>query len=288
MNGFLRRIATKQLGIPLEEYEDQIRGLSLEETEEFLAIQANAKKQGIPDIKKIMESVLNDQAMASRCHKEWLPPSYVYQGDVMYIQAANDKFCRKIKGIGSSADCWSLVLQKKITTVTCSGHHYSMMDSKRGPDVGKVVSVAAQIKFRSLFSKRYRIVENGCHKQAIADCKRSGLKAVFIKKTAQFNHPVFGEIMLSNTQKRLKFIPESKVEALVKLRLKDVKNITHMDLFGSEEYNKLRDIEKFNLYAGLCLMTNNNTKYRFLFLNRQDYKRFIHTLEATYSIKLPF
>ena len=61
-----------------------------------------------------------------------------------------------------------------------------------------------------------------------------------------------------------------------------------MDLFGSEEYNKLRDIEKFNLYAGLCLMTNNNTKYRFLFLNRQDYKRFIHTLEATYSIKLPF
>ena len=106
----------------------------------------------------------------------------------MYIQAENDKFYRKIKGIGSSADCWSSVLQKKITTVTCSGHHYSMMDSKRGPDVGKVVSVAAQIKFRSLFSKRYRIVENGCHKQAIADCKRNGLKAVFIKKTGKFEH----------------------------------------------------------------------------------------------------
>ena len=75
MNGFLRRIATKHLGIPLEEYEDQTRGLSIEGTEEFLAIQANAKKQSIPDIKKIMESILNDQAMASRCHKEWLPPS---------------------------------------------------------------------------------------------------------------------------------------------------------------------------------------------------------------------
>ena len=70
--------------------------------------------------------------------------------------------------------------------------------------------------------------------------------------------------------------------------LLDVRNITHMDLFGSEEYNKLRDIEKFNLYAGLCLMTNSNSKYRFLFFNRQDYKRFIYTLEATYSIKIPF
>ena len=74
MNGFLRKIATKQLGIPLEEYEDQTCGLSVEEIEEFLAIQANAKGKGIPDIKKIMESILNDQAMSTRCHKEWLPP----------------------------------------------------------------------------------------------------------------------------------------------------------------------------------------------------------------------
>ena len=104
----------------------------------------------------------------------------------MYIQAADDKFYRKIKGIGSSADCWSSVLQNKINTVTCSGNHYSMMDSKRGPDVGKVVSVAAQIKFRSLFSKRYQIVENGCHKQSIENCKRNGLKTVFIKNACKF------------------------------------------------------------------------------------------------------
>ena len=101
----------------------------------------------------------------------------------MYVQAADDKFCRKIKGIGSSVDCWSSVLLNKITTVTCSGDHYSMMDSRRGPDVGKVVTVAALLKFRSLFPNRYRIVVNGCHKQSLMTLKQSGLKVVFIKKT---------------------------------------------------------------------------------------------------------
>ena len=111
----------------------------------------------------------------------------LYQGDVMYIKAADDQFCRKIKGIGSSVDCWSSVLLNKITTVTCSGDHYSMMDSKRGPDVGKVLTVAAQLKFRSLFPNRYRIVENGCHKQSLTDLKDSGLKVLFIKKTGMFH-----------------------------------------------------------------------------------------------------
>jgi len=206
----------------------------------------------------------------------------------MYIKAADDQFCRKIKGIGSSVDCWSSVLLNKITTVTCSGDHYSMMDSKRGPDVGKVVTVAAQLKFRSLFPNRYRIVENGCHKQSLTDFKDNGLKALFIKKTAQIKHVVIGKIILSKSHKRLKFIPDSKMETWVKLRLKDVKNITQLETHCSERNKRLRGIEKFNLYAGLCLRTNNHSKYRFLYFNRQDYKRFVYTLEAAYSMKLPF
>ena len=62
-----------------------------------------------------------------------------------------------------------------------------MMDAKRGPDVGTVVTVAALLKFRGLFPKRHRIVKNGCHKQSLKDFKQSGIKAVFIKKNGNID-----------------------------------------------------------------------------------------------------
>ena len=74
MNGFLRKIATKQLGMPLEEYECKSYGLSVEEIEELLSERAKIDNKEVPDIKLIMQSIINDQAMAAKCHKEWLPP----------------------------------------------------------------------------------------------------------------------------------------------------------------------------------------------------------------------
>ena len=78
MNGFLRKIATKQLGMPLEEYERQTYGLSLEEIEEMLSERAKTADKEVPYIKPIMQSIINDQAMAAKCHKEWLPPLVRY------------------------------------------------------------------------------------------------------------------------------------------------------------------------------------------------------------------
>ena len=73
MNSFLRKIATKFIGIPLEEYEQLTSGVTLLEAEELLSQKANEVGKGIPDIKKILESVTTDQAMAVRCHDGWLP-----------------------------------------------------------------------------------------------------------------------------------------------------------------------------------------------------------------------
>ena len=103
----------------------------------------------------------------------------------MYIEAQDDKFCRKMAGIGSSADCWSAVLLDRITTVTCPGDHYSMMDPSRGADVGKAVSLAAQLRFRMLFPQRCRIVENAWHKQSSTDFKQQGLKAIYVMKSGK-------------------------------------------------------------------------------------------------------
>ena len=104
----------------------------------------------------------------------------LFKGDVLYIEADDDRFCRKMVGVGSSADCWSSVLGKRITTVTCTGDHYSMMDPSRAPDVGKVVSLAAALKFRRFFPKRHRLLENACHKQSLTQIQQIGIKAVVI------------------------------------------------------------------------------------------------------------
>ena len=84
MVGFLRKIATKQLGLPLEDYENQTKGLSLAEIEEYLSRRAEEVGKGIPDIKKIMDSIINDQAMAARCHNAWLPPAVRYFPDTFF------------------------------------------------------------------------------------------------------------------------------------------------------------------------------------------------------------
>ena len=68
----------------------------------------------------------------------------------------------------------------------------------------------------------------------------------------------------------------------------DVKNITQLDKHGLTQNKKIHGIGKFNLYAGLCLMTNSCNKFRFLYFNGQDYRRFVYTLEAAYGMKLPF
>lgn len=85
MEGFLRKIATKQLGMSLDEYQRKTKGCLVEEIEKILIETAEKVGKEIPDIQKILTSIKYDQAMAQTCHSEWLPPM------VRWFVFANDE-----------------------------------------------------------------------------------------------------------------------------------------------------------------------------------------------------
>ncbi len=106
----------------------------------------------------------------------------LYAGNVIYIEAEDDKFCRRITGVGSSVDSWLSLLIGKSVVITCAGDHYSMMEPSRSPDIGKIIAVAAGIRFRSLFPLAGRSQLNASQKAAVSFFKNTGMRLCMIRK----------------------------------------------------------------------------------------------------------
>ena len=66
-----------------------------------------------------------------------------------------------------------------------------MMDASRGPEIGKLFSVAAMLKFRRLFPSSGRILLNSCQKTSLEDFKKYGMETILIKKKCGYYFSLF-------------------------------------------------------------------------------------------------
>ncbi len=74
MKNFFSKIATSQLKMKLEDYQSLASKMTFQELAGELIKKAEELSVRIPDIHKILESTTNDQIMAARCHRDWIPP----------------------------------------------------------------------------------------------------------------------------------------------------------------------------------------------------------------------
>eukprot|EP00794_Sanderia_malayensis_P013962 gene13962-15419_t len=284
MKSFLRRIATNELRIAIEEYKEMAAVKSVEEIADVLIEKAKELSVQIPDVYKILESTVADQAMASRCHNAWIPPRDLYRGHLVYIEAEDDRFCRKVTGIGSSADSWSSVFHGKSAIINCSGDHYSMMDPNRSPDVGKMIAVTACMRFRNLYPMFGKLHQaNSSQTSLLTFFKSSGLRLCMIRKIAGKELRSFGTLKVNIKETKLKFKPEVKSRMKCKIKLKDVMAILEVQSF---KVNKQAD--KNQLFAGLDFVTKKNQRYSLLCHNRQEFFRLVSLLQIIYKVSLPF
>ena len=74
MKPFFRRIATTSLKIKPAQYQEIEAEKSLEELEIYIRERAESMSVDIPDTHAILHSTKINQALATRCHEEWVPP----------------------------------------------------------------------------------------------------------------------------------------------------------------------------------------------------------------------
>ncbi len=74
MRDFLCRIATTQLNMTRDEFDEMADSMVIDDVAQILNERAERLELNIPDMQRILQSTFDDQKMATKYHMEWIPP----------------------------------------------------------------------------------------------------------------------------------------------------------------------------------------------------------------------
>ncbi len=74
MRDFLCRIATTQLNMTRDEFDEMADSMVIDGVAQILNERAERLELNLPDMQRILQSTFDDQKMATKYHMEWIPP----------------------------------------------------------------------------------------------------------------------------------------------------------------------------------------------------------------------